>query len=53
MTLSNFSNFKKTEWAIKTLINGQPNFEVLRPYMPKNLNLSQLGKFMDETFQGD
>ena len=53
MTLSNFFQIlKRPEWAIKTLINGQPNFEVLRPYMPKNLNLSQLGKFMDETFSG-
>lgn len=53
MTLSNFFQIlKRPEWAIKTLINGQPNFEVLKPYMPKNLNLSQLGKFMDETFSG-
>ena len=22
------------------------------PYMPKNLNLSQLGKFMNDTFEG-
>ena len=53
MTLSNFFQILKSpEWAIKTLINGQPNFEVLKPYMPKNLNLNQLGKFMDETFSG-
>ena len=53
MTLRNFFQIlKRPEWAIKTLINGQPNFEVLRPYMPKNLNLNQLGKFMDETFSG-
>ncbi len=42
----------KPEWAVKTLINGQPNFETLKPYMPKNLDLRQLGKFMDETFSG-
>ena len=53
MTRRNFFQIlKRPEWAIKTLINGQPNFEVLKPYMPKNLNLSQLGKFMDETFSG-
>jgi len=53
MTLSNFFQILKSpEWALKTLINGQPNFEVLKPYMPKNLNLSQLGKFMNETFSG-
>ena len=37
---------------LRTLINGQPNFEVLKPYMPKNLNLKQLGKFMNATFEG-
>ncbi|TLP71109.1 alpha-hydroxy acid oxidase [Maribacter sp. ACAM166] len=42
----------KPEWAIKTLINGQPGFENLKPYMPKNLDLKQLGKFMDQTFSG-
>lgn len=39
-------------WAVGTLINGQPNFETLRPYMPKGLDLKQLGKYMDETFNG-
>jgi len=38
------------EWAIKTLIQGQPSFESLNPFMPKNLDLKQLGKFMDATF---
>ena len=42
----------KPEWAMKTLVHGQPNFETLKPYMPKNLDLKQLGKFMDETFSG-
>lgn len=42
----------KPEWALKTLIHGQPNFETLKPYMPKNLDLKQLAKFMDETFSG-
>lgn len=42
----------KPEWAMKTLIQGQPSFETLKPYMPKNLDLKQLGKFMDATFSG-
>jgi len=42
----------KPEWAMKTLIHGQPNFKTLKPYMPENLDLKQLGKFMDETFSG-
>lgn len=42
----------KPEWALKTLIHGQPNFETLKPYMPKNLDLKKLGQFMDQTFSG-
>ncbi|MGY0398420.1 MAG: alpha-hydroxy acid oxidase [Ostreibacterium sp.] len=42
----------KPEWAMKTLVHGQPNFETLRPYMPKNLDLKQLSSFMDDTFSG-
>ena len=53
MTLQNILRvMKRPEWALRTLINGQPNFEVLKPYMPKNLNLKQLGKFMNDTFEG-
>lgn len=42
----------KPNWAMQTLKQGQPNFETLKPYMPKNLDLRQLGKFMDHTFSG-
>lgn len=42
----------KPNWALQTLKYGQPNFETLKPYMPKNLDLKQLGKFMDQTFSG-
>ena len=42
----------KPNWALQTLKHGQPNFETLKPYMPKNLDLRQLGKFMDQTFSG-
>jgi len=53
MSIRNFYQiFKRPEWAMKTLIHGQPEFETLKPYMAKGLNLSQLGKFMDETFDG-
>ncbi len=40
----------KPGWALRTLKYGQPAFETLRPYMPKDLNLMQLGKFLDELF---
>jgi L-lactate dehydrogenase (cytochrome) len=53
MTLTNIVNaMKRPHWSLQTLINGQPSFEILKPYMPKNLNLSQLAKFMDATFSG-
>lgn len=42
----------KPSWALNTLKYGQPNFETLKPYMPKGLDLAQLGKFMDQTFSG-
>lgn len=42
----------RPSWAIQTLKHGQPNFETLKPYMPKGLDLKQLGKFMDDTFSG-
>jgi len=51
MTASNFLQiFGRPRWALETLINGQPNFETLKPYMPKNMNLKHLGLFMDATF---
>ncbi|MDJ0646850.1 MAG: alpha-hydroxy acid oxidase [Flavobacteriaceae bacterium] len=42
----------KPHWAAQTLLHGQPTFEILKPYMPKNMNLSALGQFMDRTFDG-
>jgi L-lactate dehydrogenase (cytochrome) len=42
----------KPSWAFNTLKYGQPTFETLKPYMPKGLDLKQLGKFMNETFSG-
>lgn len=53
MSLKNiFQIMSKPNWAIRTLINGQPAFEILKPYMPKGLNLKKLGEFMDQTFTG-
>ena len=39
-------------WVLNTLRCGTPRFESLIPYMPSNLNLAQLGKFMNQTFEG-
>jgi L-lactate dehydrogenase (cytochrome) len=37
-------------WAMQTLNTGMPNFANLQPYMPKKLNLNQLGAFMNQVF---
>jgi L-lactate dehydrogenase (cytochrome) len=42
----------KPGWAFRTLLAGRPNFEVLKPYMPENLNLANLGRFMTHSFVG-
>ncbi|SMC80541.1 alpha-hydroxy acid oxidase [Cellulophaga tyrosinoxydans] len=53
MNLNNILQvFGRPEWALETLKYGQPGFETLKPYMPKGLDLKQLGKFMDQTFSG-
>lgn len=53
MSLNNIIQIlSKPEWAIKTLLNGQPNFATLKPYMPPGLDLKQLGRFMNDTFNG-
>jgi L-lactate dehydrogenase (cytochrome) len=53
MTLNNILQILgRPQWALQTLKHGQPNFANLKPYMPKGLDMSQLGKFMDKTFSG-
>jgi L-lactate dehydrogenase (cytochrome) len=42
----------RPEWALKTLSNGIPGFATMKPYMPKDLNMKQLGQFMNRTFSG-
>jgi L-lactate dehydrogenase (cytochrome) len=34
------------------LIHGQPSFQVMKPYMPKGMNMHHLGLFMNKTFDG-
>ena len=53
MSVANFLQiFGRPNWALRTLFNGQPEFETLKPYIPKGLDMAQLGKFMDQTFEG-
>jgi L-lactate dehydrogenase (cytochrome) len=42
----------KPNWAFRTLLNGQPEFENLKPYMPKGLDLRKVSEFMGSTFSG-
>lgn len=53
MTMKNiFQIMGKPHWALQTLKHGQPEFANLKPYMPKDLNMKQLGLFMNKTFSG-
>ena len=53
MTLRNIWQIMgKPEWALKTWVHGQPAFATLKPYMPKRLDMKQLGLFMNRTFSG-
>ncbi len=51
MTLRNiFQMLARPKWTMAALQEGKPHFANLKPYMPKGLNLSRLGQFMDQTF---
>ena len=53
MTLQNILQiFGRPTWALKTLAHGQPQFATMAPYMPKGLDLKQLGLWMNQTFSG-
>ena len=53
MTLRNLLQIMgKPNWAINTLLHGQPGFATMQKYMPKDLNMKQLGGYMNQTFAG-
>lgn len=53
MSINNFwQAAMRPHWGIETLRVGIPEFATLKPYMSKDLNLNQLGKFMNDTFTG-
>ena len=53
MTLRNLLQIMgKPNWAINTLRQGQPGFATMQKYMPKDLNMKQLGGYMNQTFAG-
>ena len=53
MTLRNVLQIMgKPNWAMQTLLHGQPGFATMKKYMPKGLNMKQLGLYMNQTFSG-
>lgn len=53
MTLENIIQIMlHPNWALQTLYYGQPNFLTMKKYMPKGLNMKQLGLYMNQTFSG-
>jgi L-lactate dehydrogenase (cytochrome) len=53
MTLKNILQIMgRPEWALKTLLHGQPEFATMKPYMPKGMSMKQLGLYMNKTFSG-
>ncbi len=53
MTLRNVLQIMgRPEWALRTLVHGQPAFATMKQYMPKGLNMKQLGAYMNKTFSG-
>lgn len=53
MTLRNIIQIMgRPHWALRTLVHGQPAFANMKPYMPKGLNMKQLGAYMNKTFSG-
>ncbi len=53
MTLANILQIMgRPNWALRTLWHGQPQFANMKPYMPKGLDMKQLGQYMNQTFSG-
>ncbi|MEM9986556.1 MAG: alpha-hydroxy acid oxidase, partial [Bacteroidota bacterium] len=53
MTARNIAQImSRPNWALRTLLAGQPTFKTLTPYIPKGMSLRHLGLFMNKTFSG-
>ncbi|MGL1957264.1 MAG: alpha-hydroxy-acid oxidizing protein [Colwellia sp.] len=53
MSLSNIIQMAKSPaWLLKTALAGQPEMQTLKPYMPKNMPVSELVRFMNDTVMG-
>lgn len=53
ITINNFIQAAlRPAWSVEFLKAGMPTFATLKPYMGKDLDIKQLGKFMNATFTG-
>ncbi len=53
MTLRNVLQIMgKPTWAVQTLRHGQPHFATMKKYLPKGLDMTRLGLYMNQTFSG-
>jgi len=53
MTLRNiFQMMLRPTWSFGQLAAGAPEFKTMKPYLPKGLNMKNLGVFMNRTFSG-
>ncbi len=53
MTLRNILQMTtKPRWSLEQLLAGAPEFQTMKPYIPKGLNMKHLGLFMNKTFSG-
>jgi L-lactate dehydrogenase (cytochrome) len=53
MTLRNiFQMMLRPTWSFGQLAAGAPQFKTMKPYLPKGLNMKNLGMFMNRTFSG-
>ena len=43
---------KHPRWLAATAKHGRPSFKTMEKYLPKNLDMKQLGALMDKTFSG-
>ncbi|WP_018969693.1 alpha-hydroxy acid oxidase [Rubritalea marina] len=53
MTLRNvYQMCTHPTWSFSQLAAGAPEFQTMKPYIPKGLNMKHLGLFMNKTFSG-
>lgn len=53
MTLRNVLQMMlRPRWCLGQLVAGAPQFQTMKPYLPKGLNMKHLGLFMNKTFSG-